>query len=100
LGTIELNFTHFKYKINERESREVRTKDLVKKEKWDNFGPALSQIKAIMQNDQLKKRKFVKKAIEKQKANGKYVTNETCVMKSLSDSLGGTVNWRLPTRWF
>ena len=54
------------------ESSIVRSKEFPLKDNWKKFTPTLSQVKSLMKNDHLKRRAYVKSAIEEQKANGKY----------------------------
>ena len=53
----------------------MRVKDFPLQDNWKNFTLTLSKVKSLMKNDHLKKRAYVESAIEKQKANGKYISN-------------------------
>ena len=53
----------------------MRGKEFPLQDNWKNFTLTLSKVKSFMKNDHWKKRAYVESAIEKQKANGKYISN-------------------------
>ena len=53
----------------------MRNKEYALKQNWNSVVPVLSRVKSLMENDHQKKREFVKKALEDQKASGNYLTN-------------------------